>query len=80
MDDAELLRRELRATHEELIRKQADHSEGQTDSESRLPLMPDRDEEFLRLALMSVDELETHAERLKRDLADLETGSIAPDK
>ena len=80
MDDAELLRRELRATREELVRKQADQSEGQPDSESRLPLMPDRDEEFLRLALMSVNELETHVERLERDLTDLETGSTAPDE
>jgi hypothetical protein len=36
--------------------------------------MPERDEEFLRLALMSIEELETHVERLERDLADLEEG------
>lgn len=37
-------------------------------------MMPDRDEEFLRLALMSIDDLETHVERLERDLDDLEDG------
>jgi hypothetical protein len=36
--------------------------------------MPDRDDEFLRLALMSVEELETHVERLERDLEDLDQG------
>ncbi|WP_255565234.1 hypothetical protein [Saliphagus sp. LR7] len=36
--------------------------------------MPDRDDEFLRLSLMSVDELELHVERLDRDLVDLENG------
>lgn len=80
MDDAERLRRERRATREELVRQQADQSEEQPESESRLPLMPDRNEAFLRLAVMSGDELETHAERLERDLTDLETGSTAPDE
>lgn len=75
MDEAERLRRELRATREELVRKQAQRTtEAPNETTSRLPLMPDRDEEFLRLALMSVDELETHAERLERDLEDLEQG------
>lgn len=75
MDEAELLRRELRATREELVRKQAQRTiEAPEETASHLPLMPDRDEEFLRLALMSVDELETHAERLERDLEDLEQG------
>lgn len=75
MDEAERLRRELRATREELVRKQTQRTtEAADETASRLPLMPDRDEEFLRLALMSVDELETHAERLERDLEDLEQG------
>jgi hypothetical protein len=42
--------------------------------------MPDREEGFLRLALMSVEELEAHVERLERDLADLEQGIDAPDE
>ncbi|WP_239638903.1 MULTISPECIES: hypothetical protein [Halorubrum] len=41
--------------------------------------MPERDEAFLRLALMTVDDLETHIERLERDLADLEDGLDRPD-
>ncbi|ELY62613.1 hypothetical protein [Natronococcus jeotgali] len=76
MDDAELLRRELRATREELVRKRSQ----QTEAESRLPLMPDRDKGFLRLALMSVDDLETHVERLERDLEDLKDGLSMPDE
>ncbi|WP_436903631.1 hypothetical protein [Halovenus halobia] len=74
MDDRELLRRELRATREELVRKQARSTEGQPIEDSQLPLMPDRKERFLRIALMGTDELERHIERLERDLADLETG------
>jgi hypothetical protein len=74
MNDDELLRRELRAAREELVRKGARGSDEISSSESRLPLMPERDEAFLRLALMSAEELETHIERLERDLADLEGG------
>lgn len=74
MNDDELLRRELRAAREELVRTGVDESDGPTPIESQLPLMPDRDEAFLRLALMSAEELETHIERLERDLADLEHG------
>lgn len=80
MDDAELLRRELRATREELVRKRSQHIEESTEVESSLPLMPDRDDEFLRLALMSVDELEMHVERVERDLKDLEEGIDVPDE
>lgn len=80
MDDAELLRRELRAAREELVRKQSQRTEGPTEAESHLPLMPDRDDEFLRLALMSVDDLETHVERLERDIEDLEEGISMPDE
>ncbi len=72
MDDDELLRRELRAAREELVRKRSRPAEDDTGDESCLPLMPDRDDEFLRLALMSVDELVDHVERLERDIADLE--------
>ncbi|SDG25153.1 hypothetical protein SAMN04488067_1242 [Halorubrum xinjiangense] len=41
--------------------------------------MPERDDAFLRLALMSVEDLETHIDRLERDLADLEAGIDRPD-
>lgn len=75
MAETERLRRELRATREELVCKQAEQGDGETDTESRLPLMPDREEAFLRLALMNIDDLETHIERLERDLKDLE-GSV----
>ncbi|MDB9235852.1 hypothetical protein, partial [Halorubrum ezzemoulense] len=74
MNDAELLRRELRGAREELVRKRARQSDDLPTSESQLPLMPERDAAFLRLALMSVDDLETHIDRLERDLADLEDG------
>jgi polyhydroxyalkanoate synthesis regulator phasin len=80
MDDAELIRRELRAAREELIRKQSQCSGAPDESTSRLPLMPDREEAFLRLALMSVDELEAHVDRLERDLEDLEQGFDRPDE
>ncbi|APX96595.1 hypothetical protein [Natronorubrum daqingense] len=80
MDDAELLRQEIRAAREELVRKRSQRTEESTEAETRLPLMPDRDDEFLRLALMSVDELETHIERLERDLEDFEEGSRTPDE
>jgi hypothetical protein len=40
---------------------------------------PDRDDEFLRLALMSVADLETHIDRLERDLDDLKNGIDHPD-
>ena len=79
MNDAELLRRELRAAREELIRKRS-RPEGPDEVASRLPLMPDREEAFLRLALMSVDEFEAHVDRLERDLADLEQGIDVPDE
>lgn len=79
MNDDELLRRELRGAREELVRKRARQSDGLPTSESRLPLMPERDEAFLRLALMSVDDLETHIDRLERDLTDLEDGIDRPD-
>ncbi|WP_435099038.1 hypothetical protein [Halorubrum sp. N11] len=79
MNDDELLRRELRGAREELVRKRARQSNGLPSSESRLPLMPERDEAFLRLALMSVEDLETHIDRLERDLTDLEDGIDRPD-
>jgi len=80
MNDTELLRRELRGAREELVRKRARQSDDQTASDQHLPLMPDRDEVFLRLALMSVEDLETHIDRLERDLADLEDGFDRPDE
>lgn len=73
MDDTERLRRELRAAREEVVRKESQQS-APGESTSRLPLMPDRDEEFRRLALMDVEELQAHVERLERDLTDLEQG------
>jgi hypothetical protein len=79
MDDAERLRRELRATREELVRKRSRDSDGPPGAESGLPLMPERDDEFLRLALMNEAELESHVERLERDLNDLEEGIEPPD-
>jgi len=79
MNDDELLRRELRGAREELIRKRARQSDDLPASDSHLPLMPERDEAFLRLALMSVEDLETHIDRLERDLADLEDGIDRPD-
>jgi hypothetical protein len=74
MDEAERLRREIRAAREELVRKRSQYADEPNEPKSRLPLMPNRDEEFLRLALMSVEELETHIERLERDLTDLNQG------
>ncbi|MFB6084926.1 MAG: hypothetical protein ABEJ94_11855 [Halorientalis sp.] len=79
MNEEDRLRRELRAAREELVREQS-RSAGPDESESQLPLMPDRDEQFLRLALMSVDELETHVERLERDLEDLRNGLDHPEE
>ena len=73
MDDAEILRRELRAAREELVRKGATDPDEPFDE--RVPLMPDRDDEFLRLALLSAPQLERHVERLERDLEDLRAGA-----
>lgn len=80
MDEAERLRRELRAAREELVRKRSRSADEGGTTESSLPLMPDRDEEFLRLALMNVEELETHVERLERDLTDLQQGIDVPEE
>jgi len=80
MNDTELLRRELRSAREELVRKRARQSDDLTAMECHLPLMPERDEAFLRLALMSVEDLETHIDRLERDLGDLEDGFDRPDE
>lgn len=74
MDESDRLRREIRAAREELVRKRSRRDDDHGAHGSRMPLLPDRDEEFLRLSLMSVDDLETHVERLERDLADLEDG------
>lgn len=74
MDETELIRRELRAAREELVRKRTGCAEDQEPAASALPLMPDRDDEFLRLALMTAAELEAHIERLERDLKDLNDG------
>ena len=79
MDDDELIRRELRSAREELVRKRTRQSDDPPASNGQLPLMPERDDAFLRLALMSVEDLETHIDRLERDLADLEAGIDRPD-
>lgn len=79
MNDDELFRRELRGAREELVRKRARRSYDLRASESHLPLMAERDEAFLRLALMCVDDLETHIDRLEHDLADLKDGIDRPD-
>lgn len=80
MNEEDRLRRELRAAREELVRKQSRCPADPDESESRLPLMPDWDEQFLRLALMSVEELQTHVERLERDLEDLRSGLDHPEE
>jgi hypothetical protein len=80
MDETDRLRHEIRAAREELVRKRARPDDDSHERESRMPVLPDRDEEFLRLALMSVDELETHVERLERDLDDLEDGFEPPEE
>lgn len=79
MDESDRLRREIRAAREELIRKRSRRTGDPGENPSRMPLMPDRDEEFLRLALLNADELETHVERLERDLDDLEQGVDTPE-
>lgn len=80
MDDAELLRRELRATREELVRKRSRRPDEPEKTGDSLPLMPERDEEFLRLALMNIEDLETHVERLERDLDDFKDGFDNPER
>jgi hypothetical protein len=79
MDNNKLIRRELRSAREELVRKRARQSDDPPVSTSQLPLMPERDDAFLRLALMSVEDLETHINRLERDLTDLKAGIDRPD-
>lgn len=70
MDDGEHLRRELRAAREELVRR-GPSDPGELDDDGT-PIVPDRDEAYLRLALLSRSQLERHVERLERDLEDLE--------
>lgn len=78
MDETELLRRELRAAREELVRKGTSETDDPYGDET-VPLMPDRDEEFLRLSLLSAGQLEAHVERLERDLEDLRAASRRTD-
>lgn len=52
----------------------ANQFKGTIAAASQLPLMPERDNEFLRLALMSVNGPETHIDRLERNLDDLKNG------
>jgi len=74
MDEKARLRRELRATREELVRRGADEEAGPFDETTHDPLTPDRDEAYLRLALLRVEDLESHVDRLERDLRDLREG------
>lgn len=80
MDEAKLFRRDSRATRDEPVRKQAQQKDSETAAGSRLLLIPDQNEEYLRLALMYIDTLETHIERLERDLEDLESDDNASDR
>jgi ribosomal protein L29 len=74
MDERERLQRELFETRQELARKRILAGRGPPDLLDRLGYVPERDEDFLRLAGMNAEELQAHIERLKRDLADLEEG------
>jgi len=74
MDERDRLQRELFATRQELARKGILAGPGPPDMLERLRYVPERDEEFLRLSRMDVEELQAHIERLKRDIADLEEG------
>ncbi len=74
MDEEARLREELRATREELVRRGADEDADPLDETTHTPLMPDRDEAYLRLALLRVEDLESHVDRLERDLRDLREG------
>lgn len=74
MDEQDRLERELFATRQELARQRILAGRGPPDLLEHLSYVPERDEEFLRLARMNAEELEAHIERLKRDIADLEAG------
>ena len=63
---------ELRATREELVRRERHHG---TPSEGGLT--PEVDPAFRRLQTLSAEELTRHIDRLERDLDDLDIGAAA---
>ncbi|WP_193571703.1 hypothetical protein [Haloarcula sp. JP-L23] len=67
MNEKKSLTDELRATKEELIRKKRQQ-------EGRGGVHPPLDPEYRYLSTLSADELDTHIERLERDLHHLEVG------
>lgn len=69
MSESKNLVAELRATREELIRRERHHS---TPGEGGLT--PKVDPAFRRLQTLSVEELTRHIDRLERDLDDLAVG------
>ena len=74
MDDQELLEAELRAAREELVRSGGETEDDWLEPAGRLPLLPERDPVYRRLALMTTEQLERDIERLERDLEDLREG------
>jgi hypothetical protein len=63
---------ELRATREELVRRERHHG---TPGEGGLT--PEVDPAFRRLQTLSAEELTRHIDRLERDLDDLDIGAAA---
>lgn len=78
MDKTERLERELSAARDELARKRIERQGGPPDLVNRLPYVPDREEAFLHLAALDPAELQSHIDRLKRDIADLGDGFRDP--
>lgn len=78
MTDTTRLKQELYATRLELARKRIQRGTGIINPVERLSYVPERDESFLRLQQLSVEELEVHIERLKRDIDGLHDDHIAP--
>lgn len=68
MTDEDLIRAELRAVREELAHREINGHRVQTCS----MLSPPIDIEFARLTELTDDQLETHEDRLERDLQDLD--------
>lgn len=76
MDDADHLRQELRAARNELARQRIERRSYTPDILSRLPYVPEREDEHLHLTMLRPAELEAHIERLKQDLDDVEEGIL----
>ena len=77
MTDKDRLQRELFATRQELAIQRIRRGTGICDPVSRLSYVPERDEDFLRLQILSIEELEKHVERLKRDIESIEPDTQA---